>query len=310
MHSRNTGHRLWLILMPGHAWLRTCAGRQRSQRFVRACTLQLGASDSFIRHIVRSDFRDAGHPLRRAPGPSVRRTPVRGSRFADPRFYISPFDDHTLTQGRDQSSRALRGSSLNPRSRTPVPERFARETASRVSCFVCLRSRVICDICKHSIVRSRLRRHALNMMRVRGAPGLRVPVRYRSNDNRQTTPVTGRHSPRDAASARRRGVRARRPRPPPRTGGRERVHRTGSGRRARAGRNTIPPNARAATPRRTPWREHRAGARIAATEAACTRSKMHNMWEVRMGGGRLGGQLPIHRRELHPLGTALARGSR
>ena len=147
MHSRNTGHRLWLILMPGHAWLRTCAGRQRSQRFVRACTLQLGASDSFIRHIVRSDFRDAGHPLRRAPGPSVRRTPVRGSRFRRSVLYIVPFDDHTLTQGRDQSSRALRGSSLNPRSRTPVPERFARETASRVSCFVCLRSRVICDIC-------------------------------------------------------------------------------------------------------------------------------------------------------------------
>ena len=148
---------------------------------------------------------------------AARRFAARGSQIGF--IYRVPFDDHTLTQGRDQSSRALRGSSLNPRSRTPVPERFARETASRVvSCFVCLRSRVICDICKHSIVRSRLRRHALNMMRVRGAPGLRVPVRYRSNDNRQTTPVTGRHSPRDAASARRRGVRARRPRPPPRPG--------------------------------------------------------------------------------------------
>ena len=165
---------------------------------------------------IRLPRRGASAPPRSWPFSS----PHAGSRLAVRRsvLYIVPFDDHTLTQGRDQSSRALRGSSLNPRSRTPVPERFARETASRVSCFVCLRSRVICDICKHSIVRSRLRRHALNMMRVRGAPGLRVPVRYRSNDNRQTTPVTGRHSPRDAASARRRGVRARRPRPPPRPG--------------------------------------------------------------------------------------------
>ena len=107
MHSRNTGHRLWLILMPGHAWLRTCAGRQRSQRFVRAWTLQFGASDSFIRHIVRSDFRDAGHPLRRAPGPSVRRTPVRGSRFADPRVYIS-FRSTTTRSRKDAISRVVR----------------------------------------------------------------------------------------------------------------------------------------------------------------------------------------------------------
>lgn len=219
MHSRNTGHRLWLILMPGHAWLRTCAGRQRSQRFVRACTLQLGASDSFIRHIVRSDFRDAGHPLRRAPGPSVRRTPVRGSRFAD-RFYISRSvrRPHAHARTRSVESCAAREFAESALTYTGSGTVRACETASRVSCFVCLRSRVICDICKHSIVRSRLRRHALNMMRVRGAPGLRVPVRYRSNDNRQTTPVTGRHSPRDAASARRRGVRARRPRPPPRPG--------------------------------------------------------------------------------------------
>lgn len=295
------------------AWSRMAAHVRREAALSAVCeslhvaAWSIGQLYSSHRQI-RLPRRGASAPPRSWPFSS----PHAGSRLAVRRsvLYIVPFDDHTLTQGRDQSSRALRGSSLNPRSRTPVPERFARETASRVSCFVCLRSRVICDICKHSIVRSRLRRHALNMMRVRGAPGLRVPVRYRSNDNRQTTPVTGRHSPRDAASARRRGVRARRPRPPPRTGRRERVHRTGSGRRARAGRNTIPPNARAATPRRTPWREHRAGARIAATEPACTRSKMHNMWEVRMGGGRLGGQLPIHRRELHPLGTALARGSR
>ena len=296
------------------AWSRMAAHVRREAALSAVCeslhvaAWSIGQLYSSHRQI-RLPRRGASAPPRSWPFSS----PHAGSRLAVRRssvLYIVPFDDHTLTQGRDQSSRALRGSSLNPRSRTPVPERFARETASRVSCFVCLRSRVICDICKHSIVRSRLRRHALNMMRVRGAPGLRVPVRYRSNDNRQTTPVTGRHSPRDAASARRRGVRARRPRPPPRTGGRERVHRTGSGRRARAGRNTIQPNARAATPRRTPWREHRAGARIAATAPACTRSKMHNMWEVRMGGGRLGGQLPIHRRELHPLGTALARGSR
>ena len=296
------------------AWSRMAAHVRREAALSAVCeslhvaAWSIGQLYSSHRQI-RLPRRGASAPTRSWPFSS----PHAGSRLAVRRsvfIYRVPFDDHTLTQGRDQSSRALRGSSLNPRSRTPVPERFARETASRVSCFVCLRSRVICDICKHSIVRSRLRRHALNMMRVRGAPGLRVPVRYRSNDNRQTTPVTGRHSPRDAASARRRGVRARRPRPPPRTGGRERVHRTGSGRRARAGRNTIQPNARAATPRRTPWREHRAGARIAATESACTRSKMHNMWEVRMGGGRLGGQLPIHRRELHPLGTALARGSR
>ena len=102
MHSRNTGHRLWLILMPGHAWLRTCAGRQRSQRFVKACTSQLGASDSFIRHIVRSNFRDAGHPLRRAPGPSVRRTPVRGSRFAD------RFRSTTTRSRKDAISRVVR----------------------------------------------------------------------------------------------------------------------------------------------------------------------------------------------------------
>ena len=204
------------------AWSRMAAHVRREAALSAVCeslhvaAWSIGQLYSSHRQI-RLPRRGASAPPRSWPFSS----PHAGSRLAVRRssvLYIVPFDDHTLTQGRDQSSRALRGSSLNPRSRTPVPERFARETASRVSCFVCLRSRVICDICKHSIVRSRLRRHALNMMRVRGAPGLRVPVRYRSNDNRQTTPVTGRHSPRDAASARRRGVRARRPRPPPRPG--------------------------------------------------------------------------------------------
>ena len=66
LHSRDTGHRLWLILMPDHAWLRTCAGRQRFQaaHVSAVCESLHDAAWSFDRlhsshrtsHIVRSDF--------------------------------------------------------------------------------------------------------------------------------------------------------------------------------------------------------------------------------------------------------------
>ena len=139
------------------AWSRMAAHVRREAALSAVCeslhvaAWSIGQLYSSHRQI-RLPRRGASAPPRSWPFSS----PHAGSRLAVRRsvLYIVPFDDHTLTQGRDQSSRALRGSSLNPRSRTPVPERFARETASRVSCFVCLRSRVICDICKHSIVAS------------------------------------------------------------------------------------------------------------------------------------------------------------